>query len=144
MESRCHCIGKILSQRRLLQRHHSPGTRMERWPRMGSKVPRKMRYQGRERPAGRMRPFGGHVRTGRIPIRVNLLSSLTTRRVLQGELGYDQFVILVVARQALQGDINWDGLRGTGRARTGHNSGTARRSFWTCTIRRRNGLKINL
>jgi len=72
---------------------------------MGSKVPRKMRGQGRGRPVGRMRPFGDRVRTGRIRIGVNLLSSLTTGRVLEGELGYNQLVVLVAVHQSFAREL---------------------------------------
>jgi hypothetical protein len=68
---------------------------------MGNTVPRKMRCQGRGRLAGRTRLFGDCVRTDWIRFGVNLLVSLATSRVLEGKLGYDQLVILVVARHGL-------------------------------------------
>ena len=79
---------------------------------MGSTIPRMMRCRGRGRLAGRMRPFGNHVKIGWTPTGVNLLISLTTSRVLEGELGDDQFVILVVARQNLPCEYHLGELTG--------------------------------
>ena len=57
-ENHCHCKGMIQSQRRTLQRDHSPQTGMERWPQMGSIAARKVWHQGMRKLAGRTRSFG--------------------------------------------------------------------------------------
>lgn len=62
----------------------------------------------------------------------NLLVSLTTGGVLEGELGYDQLIILVgVYVNVLRASISHDSLRGTEYARIRCNSGTLRTSLWT-------------